>query len=101
LAAIRRAVIALPGLEEGTSYGTAAWRFKKKLVARLHQDGVSIVFWIDAETRDHLVAADSATFFVTEHYRNSVAVQARLDKVSAGDIARLMKRAIERVSRRS
>jgi hypothetical protein len=59
------------------------------------------VFWIDAETRDHLVAADSATFFVTEHYRNSVAVQARLDKVSAGDIARLMKRAIERVSRRS
>lgn len=69
LSAIRRAVLAVPGLEEGTSYGTPAWRFRKKLVARLHQDGTSIVLWSDAGTREHLIEADPRTFFVTNHYR--------------------------------
>ncbi|MBV8393221.1 MAG: MmcQ/YjbR family DNA-binding protein [Alphaproteobacteria bacterium] len=100
LAAIRRAVIAVPGLEEGTSYGTPAWRCRKKLLARLHQDGVSIVFWIDAETRDHLIAADPATFFVTDHYRGTVAVQARLDRLRTADLKKLLRRAVARVSPR-
>ena len=38
LAVIRRTVSALPDVEEGTSYGTPAWRHKGKLLARLHQD---------------------------------------------------------------
>jgi hypothetical protein len=101
LSAIRRAVLAVSGLEEGTSYGTPAWRCKKRLLARLHQDGVSIVFWIGAEARAHLIAADPATFFVTDHYRNSVAVQARLDRLSAVDAAKLMRRAVEGVNSRS
>ena len=36
LSAIRRAVIALPEIEKGTSYGTPAWRHKGRLLARLH-----------------------------------------------------------------
>jgi hypothetical protein len=101
LAAIRRAVSALPGLEEGTSYGTAAWRCKKRLLMRLHQDGVSIVLWIGEETRDHLLQADPKTFFVTDHYRGTPAVQARLDRLSAADLRKLGRRAIENTSPRS
>ena len=37
LAVIRRTVSALPGVDEGTSYGTPAWRHKGKLLARLHR----------------------------------------------------------------
>ena len=55
LAAIRRVVSALTDVEEGTSHGTPAWRWKGKLLARLHQDGKSIVLKVGNETRDHLL----------------------------------------------
>lgn len=94
LAVIRRTVSALPGVEEGTSYGTPAWRHKGKLLARLHQDGKSIVLKVGNETRDHLLQADPKTFFVTDHYVGYAMVLARLDQLSAGDLKKLLQRAI-------
>jgi len=57
--------MAFPGVEEGTSYGTPAFRCKKKLIARLHQDGKSLVLKVGDATRDHLLHADPDTFFIT------------------------------------
>ena len=96
LAAIRRAVIALPGVEEGTSYGTPAWRHKGKLLARLHQDGKSLVLNVGRQTRDHLLQADPAAFFVSDHYRNSAMFLARLDRMTAADLKKLLARVILR-----
>jgi hypothetical protein len=93
LSAIRRAVIALPGIEEGTSYGTPAWRHKGRLLARLHQDGKSIVLKVGNQTRDHLLQADPETFFVTDHYAGYPMVLARLEKLSASDFKKLLVRA--------
>ena len=94
LATIRRTVFGLPGVEEGTSYGTPAWRHKGKLLARLHQDGRSIVLKVGNETRDHLLQADPRTFFVTDHYVGYPMVLARLDRLSAADLKKLLQRAI-------
>jgi hypothetical protein len=94
LAVIRRTVSALPGVEEGTSYGTPAWRHKGKLLARLHQDGRSIVLKVGNATRDHLLQADPQTFFITDHYIGHPIVLARLDRLSAGDLKKLLQRAI-------
>ena len=94
LADIRRTVSALPGAEEGTSYGTPAWRYKGRLLARLHQDGQSIVLKVGNETRDHLLQADPDTFFITDHYIGYPTVLARLDKLSAADLKKLLVRAI-------
>jgi hypothetical protein len=96
LPAIRRVVVALPGVEEGTSYGTPAWRHKGKLLARLHQDGKSLVLNIGHQTRDHLLQADPGTFFVTDHYRSSAMFLVRLDKITASDLKKLLARAILR-----
>jgi hypothetical protein len=96
LAVIRRTVSALPNVEEGTSYGTPAWRWKGKLLARLHQDGESIVLKVANETRDHLLQADPETFFITDHYIGYPTVLARLDKLSAADLKKLLVRAIGR-----
>ena len=90
LAVIRRTVSALPGVEEGTSYGTPAWRHKGKLLARLHQDGQSIVLKVGNETRDHLLQADPETFFVTDHYLGYPMVLAHLDRLSAADLKKLL-----------
>ena len=95
LAVIRRTVSALPGAEEGTSYGTPAWRWKGKLLARLHQDGQSIVLKVGNETRDHLLQADPETFFITDHYIGYPTVLARLDRLSATDLKKLLIRAME------
>jgi hypothetical protein len=95
LAVIRRTVSALPGAEEGTSYGTPAWRHKGKLLARLHQDGESIVLKVGNETRDHLLQADPETFFITDHYIGYPTVLARLDRLSATDLKKLLIRAME------
>jgi len=95
LPAIRRTVRALPDVEEGTSYGTPAWRHRGKLLARLHQDGASIVLLVGNETRDHLLQADPQTFFITDHYLGYPTVLARLDRLSAADLKKLLVRAIE------
>jgi hypothetical protein len=100
LPAIRRVALALPGVEEGTSYGTPAWRVRGRLLARFHQDGESIVLKVGDETRDHLLQADPRTFFVTDHYRGYPMVLARLDRLSAADLAKLLSRAVENTNRR-
>ncbi len=81
LPTIRRVALAWPGVEEGTSYGTPAFRLKGKLIARLHQDGSSIMFKLGFEAREHLMQADPRTLFVTEHYRDqSVMTFSRLTR---------------------
>lgn len=95
LPVIRRTVATLSDVEEGTSYGTPAWRCRGKLLARLHQDGASIVLKVGNATRDHLLQADPETFFVTDHYIGYPMVLARLDRLSAGDLKKLLVRAME------
>jgi hypothetical protein len=99
LSAIRRAAATLSGVEEGTSYGTPAWRHRGKLLARLHQDGQSIVLKVGGETRDHLLRADPQTFFITDHYVGYPMVLARLDRLSAADLRKLLARAMEKKQR--
>ena len=96
LATIRRVALGFPGVAEGTSYGTPAFRLKGKLLVRLHQDGASLVLKVGFAPRDHLVQADPQTFFVTDHYRNYPTVLARLDRLSASDLRKLLERAIRR-----
>ena len=96
LSAIRRVVSALPDVEEGTSYGTPAWRWKGKLLARLHQDGRSIVLKVGDETRDYLLQADPQTFFITDHYVGHPMVLAHLDRLTAADLKKLLLWATER-----
>ena len=99
LAAIRRTVATLPEVEEGTSYGTPAWRHRGRLLARLHQDGESIVLKVGNATRDHLLQADSETFFITDHYVGYPMVLAHLDRLTAADLKKLLSRAMERKGR--
>jgi hypothetical protein len=94
LAAIRAVADRLPGVEEGTSYGTPAWRHRGRFLARLHQDGEAIVLKVGAEARHHLMLADPATFFITDHYAGGAMVLARLDRLSANDLEKILARAM-------
>jgi hypothetical protein len=72
----------LGNVEEGTSYGTAAFKVGGALFVRLHQDFDStIVVRTDFEQREELLAADPETYFITDHYRNYQWVLVRLSQI--------------------
>ena len=52
---ISELALKLPGVEAGTSYGTPALKVKGKLLARLKEDGQSVVFRVTFDERDLLM----------------------------------------------
>lgn len=79
---VRKIALALPSVEEGTSYGTPAFRVKKKLFLRLREDGKDLVVRADDDLREMLLETEAASFHVTDHYRGYPYVLARLPVVS-------------------
>jgi len=88
-AQVRRGFLALPGVSEGTSYGTPAFRVGRKLLARLREDGENLVLCVSFEERETLLAAAPEVFHVTDHYAGYPAVLVRLARVEAADLPRL------------
>jgi hypothetical protein len=86
---VRRIALAFPGVVEGTSYGTPAFRVGKTLLTRLKEDGQSIVVKINMDERELLMEADPKTFFITEHYRAYPAMLVNLASAHAEDLHRL------------
>ena len=73
---VRQLALALPEVEEGTSYGTPAFKVKGKFLSRLKEDGETLVVRIDMDERDVLMAANPETFYITDHYRGYPAMLA-------------------------
>ncbi|HEU4387799.1 MAG TPA: MmcQ/YjbR family DNA-binding protein [Blastocatellia bacterium] len=89
-------VLSLPGVEEGTSYGTPAFRVGGKMLLRFHQDGESLVIPVEFAARDVLMGARPDTFYVTDHYRCYPLMLARLSTVDRDDLSRLLEEAWRR-----
>jgi hypothetical protein len=62
LAVMRRLVLAFPGVEEGLSYGTPGFRVRGKFLARLWEDGETLVVRCGDTERDFRLQADPETF---------------------------------------
>jgi len=77
----------LPGVEASTSYGTPALKVKGKLLARLKEDGQSIVFRVTFDQRDLLMQTKPKVFFITDHYLGYPAVLMRLSAATAKQAA--------------
>jgi hypothetical protein len=81
-AAVRKLALALPGVEEGSSYGTPAFKVRGKLLARLREDGETLALRVGFDLRDLLMDADPETFFITDHYRGYPYVLVRLPRIA-------------------
>jgi hypothetical protein len=87
---VRRIALALPGVEEGTSYGTPAFRVGGKLLARLHDSREALVVKVGFDEREMLMAAAPDIFFITDHYRGYPMMLVRIARVEAATIRRLL-----------
>lgn len=81
---------ALPEAVEGTSYGMPAFYVRKKLFARFHQSGESVVIKVDLDEREALMKIDPETFFITDHYLNYPYMLVRLSTVRRDDLRKLV-----------
>jgi hypothetical protein len=80
-----------PGVEESTSYGTAAIKVRGKLIARLRTDPDALVLRVaDIGEREALLQGEPAAFFTTPHYDGYPMVLVRLDAVDPAQLAELV-----------
>ena len=90
---VRKIALAWPEVEDGTSYGTPALKVRKKLLARLKEDGDSLVTpGVPADEREMLVESQPKLFYFTDHYRDYPIVLIRLSKAKRATVEPLLRR---------
>lgn len=89
---------ALPGVEEGRSYGTRGWRVGKKFMMRQKEkmDEVLVIGTDSIDEQEVLIERDPDVFFITDHYRGYRAVLVRLANIERADLAALIERSWRR-----
>ena len=102
---VRRYALALPGVVEETSHGSAAWKVNKKLfvwerplkksdLAALGDaaptGAILGVRTADLEMKEALLRSDPDVLFTTPHFDGYAAVLVQLDKISATNLKRLI-----------
>ena len=90
---VRKFALVWPEVEDATSYGTPALKVRKKLLARLKEDGDSLVMpGVPPEERDILVERDPQVFYFTDHYKDYPMVLIRLSKAKRAIVEPLLRR---------
>jgi len=83
----------LPGVTQGTSYGTPALHVCKRFLARLKEDAETMAIKIGFAERELLLELDPDAFYLTDHYRPYPAILVRLKKVPPGLVAQVLEQA--------
>jgi len=90
---MREIVLSFPGVEEGMSYGSPAFKVNGKFFTRLRRDDQSMVLTgISFDEREMLMEAEPATFHITAHYKDYPAVLARIDSLHPGSFRNFLDR---------
>ncbi|MDO8380786.1 MmcQ/YjbR family DNA-binding protein [Phenylobacterium sp.] len=90
---MREIVLSFPGVEEGMSYGSPAFKVNGKFFTRLRRDDQSMVLTgISFDEREMLMEAEPATFHITAHYKDYPAILARIDSLHPGSFRNFLDR---------
>jgi hypothetical protein len=85
---IRKVLMPMPGVTEGTAYGTPAFHVKKKFMLRLREDNETLAVY--HEDRDKWLDKDPNVFFLTDHYLKYPYVLVKMADVNPGDLEKLL-----------
>jgi hypothetical protein len=90
---VRRIALALPLVEESTSYGTPSFKVKGKFLTRLRPEDDSLVLVdVPFDEREMLMEAAPEVFHITPHYKDYPSVLARLETVDPGSVRNFLER---------
>jgi hypothetical protein len=102
---VRALGLALPGVEEGTAYGSPALKIGGRMFACLaiHRSAEpdTLVVLVGFNQRDEMIAADPDTYYLKDHYRDGPVVLARLSRIHRDALADLLRMGWQFVSARN
>jgi hypothetical protein len=90
----------LPGVLEGTSYGTPSLKAGKAFLTRLRPEGDAVVVPMPLDEREIKMQAAPDSFCITDHYRAWPTVLVRLSQVDKKELAALLTQAWRNVATR-
>ena len=97
-----RLTAALPGTAVGSSYGTPAIKAGKKLLARLQEDGETLVLLaVDDIEQRFLMETQPQVFYKTPHYEGYDTILIRLPLIDEPQLASLLVQSWERRATRT
>lgn len=76
----------LPGIDEGTSYGTPGMKVKGKFLLRVREPDV-LVLMCSLEEKEFLMQNAPKIYFETDHYKGWPYVLIRLSKIKDDELA--------------
>src|SRR4051812_28395881 len=88
---VRQFALALPDVVESNAYGTPAFKVRKKVLARLKEDGETLAIRIECGEREFRLKTNPDIFYVTAHYAGYPMILVRLSKVSRDDLHDLVR----------
>ena len=99
---VRRLGRDLPGVEEGTMYGTPALKLKGKLLTCIpsHKSAEpnSLAIRVGFDERDDLLREAPDTYYVKEHYMSYPVVLVRLSRINVDQLRDLLNMSFRFVS---
>ena len=91
---VRSIAMGLPDVEDSTIHGTPSLKVRGRLLTcpALHKSAEpdSLAVRIDVDQRAALLAADSDTYYVTDHYLNQPVVLVRLSRIHPDSLQDLL-----------
>ena len=92
--AVRRMALALPEVEEGTIYGSPAFRIRGKLLAcaAIHRSAEpdTLAVRIPFDLRADLIESDPDSYYLTDHYVNYPVILVRLSRINIEGLRELL-----------
>ena len=90
---VRKFALTWPEVEDGTSYGTPALKVRKKMLARLKEDGDSFVMLdVPIDERAMLVESQPKVFYFIDHYADYLIVLICLSKAKRAIVELFLRR---------
>ena len=92
---VKKIGLSLPGVEEGTAYGSPALKVRGDLLAcmAIHKSAEpnSLAVRCSFEERDALIAEDPRTYYLTNHYLNHPCVLVRMSRLKEDVVRDLLR----------
>jgi hypothetical protein len=99
---VRELGLGLPGVEEGTMYGSPALKLRGKLLACMATnkaaDPDSLVVQLGFVNRDLLVVKDPKTYYLRKHYEGYPVVLVRLRAIARDELREILEMAHRHMS---
>jgi hypothetical protein len=86
---VRELALALPEVEESTSYGTPSFKVRRRMLARWREAPAALVVRIDVADKEFLIRSRPDAYFTTPHYDGYPAVLVRLEAVERDELREL------------